>query len=934
MKTTYFFVLSLVISTIIQAQVTLNPSFPTRSDDVTVTFDASQGSMGLKDFTGDVYAHTGVLTDQSSSNSDWKYVKTDWGVDDPDVKMTRKGTNLYELSFNIDDFYGVPADEAITHLNFVFRNVDGTLEGKGTGNVDIIVPISQGGFSTLLVQPADSRVVVAENEMINIKAEASESATFTVKEDEAILFQKTGTVLDSFIVAQSGFHNISIEITSGANSDTLSFSYLVANADAVVEQSAPRPNEAGIFYPSETSVLLQLYAKDKSYIHVVGDFNDWTPTDDFLMKRTPDGEYYWLEIEGLESGKQYGFQYLVEGNLLVADPHSTLILDRFSDGSIPASVNSDFPAYPDGKTTQLVGVLQPGAPTYDWKNDNFNKTEKTKLNIYEVLMRDFLEESSYENLKDTLSYFKRLGVNAIQLMPVNEFENNDSWGYNPSFHMALDKYYGNVESFKAFVDAAHALDIAVILDVVYNHAFGQSTLARLYWDETNNRPSENSPYANPIAKHPFNVGFDLNHESQPLIDYVNQCLRFWQEEYHIDGYRFDLSKGFTQKQSNDVGAWNVKDDQRIATLKAYYDTIVAINSDAYVILEHLGGVSEEKELSEYGFMLWNNINHDFRNVARGSTGNLNGMVPSDRGINELHLIGYMESHDEERLMYESLQHGLSSGDYNLKNIETALERTEMLTALYYSIPGPKMLWQFGEQGFDFSINRCENGTVNGDCRLSRKPIRWDYLENENRLHLFEVTAAMMKLRNEHEIFHDENFEYSLDGTVKNIHLKNETQEIYTFGNASLSNEVLNLTFDEDGTWYEYFTNDSLNVVNGRFSISLEPGGYALYSKQRLREEGEKLFTNIDESLSKVLIDANIFPNPTSEKLTIQYQFSKKVDFKLEILDLQGRSLEVSNFENVIGNFEHSFNISALQNGIYFLRLASSEGIMIEPIVKK
>ena len=81
---------------------------------------------------------------------------------------------------------------------------------------------------------------------------------------------------------------------------------------------------------------------------------------------------------------------------------------------------------------------------------------------------------------DTLDYLDRLGVTAIELMPVNEFEGNLSWGYNPAFHIALDKYYGTQKAFKAFIDA-HSRGIAVILDVVLNHAL---------WAESNYSPVE------------------------------------------------------------------------------------------------------------------------------------------------------------------------------------------------------------------------------------------------------------------------------------------------------------------------------------------------------------------------------------------------------------------------------------------------------------
>ena len=91
-------------------------------------------------------------------------------------------------------------------------------------------------------------------------------------------------------------------------------------------------------------------------------------------------------------------------------------------------------------------------------------------------LRDFIAAHNYKVLADTLQYLKRLGINAIELMPVNEFEGNNSWGYNTSFHMALDKYYGKAIDFKKFIDLCHQNEIAVILDVVFNHAFSQNSL--------------------------------------------------------------------------------------------------------------------------------------------------------------------------------------------------------------------------------------------------------------------------------------------------------------------------------------------------------------------------------------------------------------------------------------------------------------------------
>ena len=110
--------------------------------------------------------------------------------------------------------------------------------------------------------------------------------------------------------------------------------------------------------------------------------------------------------------------------------------------------------------------MHPGSPAYNWQNTNFTAPENKNLLIYELLVRDFVQKRNYQTLIDTLGYLDKLGINAIELMPPGEFENNESWGYNPSFHMALDKYYGTPEKFKEFVDSCHGRGIAVIVDMV------------------------------------------------------------------------------------------------------------------------------------------------------------------------------------------------------------------------------------------------------------------------------------------------------------------------------------------------------------------------------------------------------------------------------------------------------------------------------------
>ena len=114
-----------------------------------------------------------------------------------------------------------------------------------------------------------------------------------------------------------------------------------------------------------------------------------------------------------------------------------------------------YPPYPTGKTNGIVSVFTLGKTAYPWKNSAFEIKNQTALNIYELHIRDFIASRDYNTLIDTLNYIKNMGINAIELMPIGEFEANSSWGYSPSFHMAVDKYYGNENQLKEFIDICH-----------------------------------------------------------------------------------------------------------------------------------------------------------------------------------------------------------------------------------------------------------------------------------------------------------------------------------------------------------------------------------------------------------------------------------------------------------------------------------------------
>lgn len=581
------------------------------------------------------------------------------------------------------------------------------------------------------------------------------------------------------------------------------------------------------FINGGTSAIVTLFAPFKSSVYLIGDFNDWQTLPAYQMKLAPDGNTWWVQIDNLNSNTEYAYQFLVDNVLKVADPYCEKVLDPNNDSYISAITYPSLKAYPTGKTTGNVSIMQANQPVYAWKNGNFTRPAKDNLVIYELLIRDFTTEHSYASTLQKLDYLVSLGINAIELMPVTEFEGNLSWGYNVSYYFAPDKYYGTKNALQNFIDECHGRGIAVIMDMVFNHSFGQSPMVQLYFD--GNKPTSNSPWFNVDAKHPYNVGYDFNHESPATKYFVKAAIKHWMQQYKVDGFRFDLSKGFTQNYTTGDGPFAAYDASRVAIWKEYNNYIKSIDqNNFYVILEHFADASEEKVLAEDGMIFWNNINHNMNEATMGWLSNSDfswGFFNKHNFTKSENLVTYIESHDEERLTFKNINYGNVAGGYSVKDLSTALKRDEMAAAFFFAIPGPKMIWQFGELGYDFSID------YNG--RTGDKPIKWDYYADNKRKALYDAYTKFIKLKKNNNIFSSPTYTYSTTGGIKHIKLTNGTNTVVVVGNFDVTSQTANIDFGASGIWINATGGANINLGSTTFGATLAPGEYHIYSKQAL-----------------------------------------------------------------------------------------------------
>ena len=945
MKILKTFLLTLVISLfalMASAQIiTTDPAFPSESQSVTITYDATEGNGALAGFTGDVYLHTGVITNKSTSNSDWKYVKFDWSTNDASVQATYLGNDKWEYTYspNVRDFFGVTdPTEVIEKIAIVFKGVEGgtvVAEGKDTGNTDIFVELFEAETNAQFVAPSgDFEIIEAGSsfELVGVGSVSAGALNLSLLKEGTEVASTTQDTLKYTFTPAPGENDVNFSLIADNGQGVADTASAFITVRDNVGETAARPNglEDGITL-STGSMSLSLFAPGKEHVYVIGDFNDWTPTSEYLMNKETSGTdstWFWIENISLNAEEEYAFQYLVDGEIRIADPYSEQVLDPFNDQYIPETTYPNLKPYPQDKTSGWVSLVRPGAPAFTWEATNYQRPEKTELVIYELLIRDFVEAKNFDTLTDTLDYLENLGVNAIELMPVSEFDGNLSWGYNPSFHLALDKFYGTPEAFKRFVDEAHKRDMAVILDVVMNHATGASSLYRLY-DYGEN------PYFNPTPTHAYNVFNDFDHSYSGTRYYTKRMIEHWIEEYRVDGFRWDLTKGFTQNctESNESCTGSYQQD-RVDVLKKYADYQWDADPNFYVIFEHLGGEQEEAEWANYrldegkGIMLWGNMNGAYNEATMGFPNNsdLTGVLSESRSTFEArHLVGYMESHDEQRLMYKNLLYGAQSGDYNIKDLSTALDRQKIAGAFFFTLPGPKMLWQFGELGYEVNID------YNG--RTGEKPIRWEYFEDPDRLKLYKTWQALLHLRHSSPAFTSpDNFIYELGGAVKTITLEHSDTDVVIAGNFGITETTITLDYTQDGTWFDYFDASTVSVSGQQRELTLRPGEFRIYTTKEFTAPDEELVVS-NENPNGEDIPQNFglgqnYPNPFNPTTSFTYNVPQTSEVKLEVFDMLGRKVkELVNERKAAGSYTVSFDASDLSSGMYIYRLQAAETVL-------
>ena len=742
--TTFSFVL---FTLLLVAQVTTDPNpVPVgHTGKVIITFDPTGGNGGMIGATK-CYAHTGLITSASTSDSDWKNVIGSWrGATQPQLTATNDGK--WQLTIdNIFTFYGVPESTNIKKLAFVFHDgPGGKKEGKAASG-DIFVVLGEATAPDIW--------------------EAVEGVTPTTK-------------------------------------------------------ARPAGVSNGIYYGADgTSVTLCTYAASKTEaakrVFLLGDMTDWKLSKDYQLYK--DGNYFWITLTGLTKGKEYRFQYAVER----ADGVRKQICDIYSEKVLhpedqyePKKVDPTLISYPTkGADGGYVTVIRPGKAEYAWSDAtlNFKRPNKENLIIYEAWVYDYTAARTFKGLMNRLDYIQNLGVNAIELMPVSEFEGNISWGYNPTLYFAVDKTYGKPEDLKALIDECHKRGIAVILDMVFNHTKGMNPMAKLY------------PYGNDLQYNPWfstnppegdnGYGEEWNHDFGPAHEMFTRAFAYWLKEYKIDGYRLDLSHGLCGNTNNAV-----------SNLKDYYQNgVQATSPGAYMILEHWG--NGQDQLIKDGMQCWtgNVITNAYCQTAMGWLKDGDGFD----GANRAGYVSYAESHDEERMQYKAKTYG--NGDLQT-NEAARLGRVAENVAFNVLLKGAHMLWQFEEIGYDISIDH------NGRTGTKPNPTAKGYFKQAERIDAFTKCAQVITLRTQLMPDAFTGTPTVSIGSGKALRTIQWGSNVFVAANFDVSsNQAVSMP---SGTWYDYQEGGNRSTAS---TCVLKPGELKVFTGQQTKAP---TFTDIE-----------------------------------------------------------------------------------------
>jgi hypothetical protein len=278
-------------------------------------------------------------------------------------------------------------------------------------------------------------------------------------------------------------------------------------------------------------------------------------------------------------------------------------------------------------------------------------------------------------------------------------------------------------------------------------------------------------------------------------------------------------------------------------------------------------------------------------------------------------------------MYKNLTYGNGS----VKTLATALERQKAFGAVFFTVPGPKMLWQFGELGYEFSINRCENGTISNDCRTSPKPVAFTlgYDTDASRKAIYDTWSKILAIRLSSQVFDTTTFTVESGNLLPRIYVWNDAlpasslKNVVVVANFTTTAQTVTPNFPYAGNWYKSNDNSSMNA-NGSTTVVLQPGEFRIYGNQTALATDE---TKIDANKTSL----QIVQNPATDGL-LKIRYNKAKNGQINIYDLNGKTGKIFGLKSAKG--DETFSVNGIGTGNYLVQLKSDEGLAVSKLIIK
>ena len=688
----------------------------------------------------------------------------------------------------------------------------------------------------------------------------------------------------------------------------------------IVEASLPADVKMGPNWLNG-NMILAVYAPSQPVMQVIVTSLGETglASDAIVMNLDPDQtDVWWTELD-LSFG-QYEYEYLLINGSRLPDPFTR----RLSNGKTRVEIGAG------GVST---------ADDYNWQSNDFIRPSLDTLIIYELHVDDFAAQGSGQGTFDDviirLDHLRESGINAIELMPITEFPGGRSWGYNPEIMSSVEGTYGTPENFKQLVDEAHSRNMAVILDLVWNHATSSTPLWKIQPNNVLNPYFKNSNDLNPNETEGTWGMLDFDHFNEKTIEYINEVHRIWLEEYRVDGFRFDATRY--------VG-WDLNQPQ--FGLLAWADAIDELDSNVYQIAEHLPSdpwlVNNTKLTSS-----WHDSFHDrLIDHIFSSIGTMTAMQQiiglyeySNSGTPYADLtqaVKYMVSHDEQSLIQEMVE-------FDGVSLSQAREIDKFYASLLFTAQGIPMIWQGQEFGFQ-SGWLDNNGNGNWDEeKLGYRPVDWSLLNTEEGQSHLDHYSRLARFRKMNPAFSKGEFydlwRYSNERVIvygyKDESEGNSDDQVVVIANFSSSDQtVYDVPFLSGGNWYNVTEpGNNLYTADGNYGECSVPSYSAVIYSKNQYELGMETPSFIPEKFQTL----SAYPNPFNPSITIQIELKNPIqtnmNVEVNIYDINGRFIQTL-LENSIESGVHriEWRPQNISSGIYIVSLQTEIGIKNQKVL--